>query len=222
MTSVERFSIVYALKQQRRVCMKKQFDGKFYTDTFDQEIINFIEKNLPVSDTNWKNRTKGCVYLKYSQYNKVFWFSGSIDPDFKYLTKQQFKEKIGMANKQFTKDMLVAGKHVVEYRSGERRLILEAQGVVGCAGLNNYRDDLSNYNDCLINTYDRNTYDNGATIMKVYTLSNVYHFTELLKDSNLTLIWQREEKSEAQIKLEQLEEQQRKLADEIAAVRKSL
>lgn len=189
--------------------MKKVFSESFYTDDFDQKMLDYLKENCvttPLTNSEWSKYHR---LLGYGNICQRFWTSSTeymqIN-NFKYLTKQQFKEKIGMTNKQFTKDMLVAGKHVVRYKEdGELGLIVEsAQGKY-----------ILFYNGA---TYASPLEDTDYD--QVYTIDTPCGVHGI--NSNLTLIWQREEKSEAQIKLEQLEEQQRKLADEIAAVRKSL
>lgn len=102
--------------------MSKDFDCNFYTDDFDQEMMEFISDKYISYRANWSGSD---CFLKYNRVNDAFWTSACVEDNwYSYLTKQQFKEKIGMTTKQFTKSDLVAGKHVVELADGSRYLLV--------------------------------------------------------------------------------------------------
>lgn len=77
----------------------KQFDDSFYTDDFDQEMLDWlIKEDYTVVSGNSKlespDASDNC--LAYGKIFEYFW-TGSLSPStFKHLTKQQFKDKIGM------------------------------------------------------------------------------------------------------------------------------
>lgn len=89
--------------------MGKLFDVEFYTTEHDQDIIDFIEKRLMVSPDYWSFPSK---YIVYGTGNDYFWTSdNSCSEKFgTKLTKQQFKEKIGMIDKEGKKDEMVSYK----------------------------------------------------------------------------------------------------------------
>lgn len=122
-------------------------------------------------------------------------------------------------NNTFTKDMLVAGKHIVELLNGSMHLVLQdEQGLF----LINFNGDkyFSNV-DCLQNdlTWRGKLYDD-FTVVKVYKIKLSIHFKAL--NDNIELVWQRQYKSPAQLKLEELEAKQREIADQMEQLRKSL
>jgi|TARA_A100001518_G_C1227286_1_gene80645 hypothetical protein len=194
----------------------KKFSENFYTDDFDQEMLDFIEENYNVDTVNgWY--VKRC--LSYHFYDNDFYVSEYLGHGV-YLTKQQFKEKIGMTNKDtFTKDDLVAGKHVVECRNGSRYVVLEDNvllelGDLGWEGLDDFEEDL---------LFGRDNSDEWD-IVKVYRVQ--YKNIHLRKD--LPLVWERKEKSEEPVKSEaqlQYEECQAKMDElqkELSALKEKL
>lgn len=77
----------------------KKFNESFYTNDFDQEMLNFIKDNLNVTADG--NLSTENMYLKYGKNGKCFWTHDNAPMSqlcFVYLTKNQFKEKIGMTN----------------------------------------------------------------------------------------------------------------------------
>ena len=96
----------------------KSFEEGFYTEDYDQEMLDFIEKNYTIDYVNGWEIKSALVHKVHK--NKEFFVSRYTQHyGAKFLTKEQFKEKIGMTNNSygkntFTTDMLVAGKHVVE------------------------------------------------------------------------------------------------------------
>lgn len=77
--------------------MGKSFDENFCTDDYDQKMIDFINKNFGEVRVEW-SPLEG--YLKYGIVLDKFWTSDShLHCSKNILTKQQFKEKIGMIDK---------------------------------------------------------------------------------------------------------------------------
>lgn len=123
-------------------------------------------------------------------------------------------------NKQFTKDQLVAGKHVVELRDGTKQLVLQKQGgEIFFAGLNgeNFFNDVKKLRYDL--TWAGNI-DDVFTIVNVYEISESMWFNQL--SSGLELIWKREEKSQQQIELEKLQQQISELQEQAKRLEKTL
>lgn len=89
--------------------MGKLFDESFCTTEHDRDIIDFIEKRFIVSSGDWGFPSKYIVYGTGCDY---FWTSdNSCSEEFRTkLTKQQFKEKIGMIDKKDEKDEIVSYK----------------------------------------------------------------------------------------------------------------
>ncbi|QDP59550.1 MAG: hypothetical protein GOVbin4162_124 [Prokaryotic dsDNA virus sp.] len=81
------------------------FNESFYTDDFDQEMLDYIWENYSVSDIQYEWASSD-TYLKYSPALGYFWTCYCENTNSVKLTKQQFKEKIGMAQKQFSKSDL--------------------------------------------------------------------------------------------------------------------
>ena len=102
---------------------------------------------------------------------------------------------------EFTKDMLVAGKHVVEYRDGNRRLVVLVGNYFNLVGVNG-NVWLKKHNENLIHN-DHYELD----IVKVYEIRDAFWFDRLLEEGNLNLVWQREEKSQQELEYEKLMEQ---------------
>ena len=120
--------------------------------------------------------------------------------------------------KEFTLDDLRPGVHVVKLRKNRlgtglvlADTILFAKSI---ALLEFFNKDMTSkcvhLND-IVEIFEIKDGDNGPA-----------ELSEILDEQYLTSIWKRTEKSPAQIRLEELEEKQRKLADEIAEVRKGL
>ena len=156
-----------------------------YTD-YNQEIIDWLTENNGGDFRNHQPRychiftQSGSFYTHYLKYEHDV-----------YYTNEQFKEWIGMTNCQTNKEFklsdLVSGKHVVEYRDGSRRLVLD----VGWVGDNGYRSI-----DGVKQEYEK-TMENHTTeshdVVKVYDLVCGDVFKDLLSEDNLSLVWERKE-----------------------------
>lgn len=114
--------------------------------------------------------------------------------------------------KEFTKDDLVAGKHVVEFRNGTKAIYLvngffESNGECVCH--ESYVDlDLKGSFGDIVKVYSINRSDSSHTLGFIC--------------GNSKLIWERQEKSKEEIELEELEKQQREIADKMAEIRERI
>lgn len=80
--------------------MTTLFDEQFYTDDFDQEILDFITSKGWGLKSEYSNKPNlSDNYLVYGKGTNRFWTSHFND-GFLKLTKEEFKEKIGMTTVQ--------------------------------------------------------------------------------------------------------------------------
>ena len=114
----------------------------------------------------------------------------------------------------FTKDMLVAGKHVVEQKNGDLALFmvdgfsyLDRQGTNG----------LSWWNANLTSNYV-----SDQTIVKVYEVETSQAFGIYAEGRGLKLVWTRQEKTEAEKQLDELDKKIAELQEQADKVRKSM
>lgn len=96
---------------------------------------------------------------------------------------------------------------VVELRDGDKRLVLYAKllSLDGYDSISSYTEDLKHKND------------NGYDIVKIYK-GQAYSIDEIFK--SLSLIWER--KSEAEIKLEEIQKQIEELSKSAEELRKEI
>lgn len=186
--------------------MSRHFDSWFYTEDFDQEMLDYCQKVYGLST---RQRSTKDEFLRYGSGNNYFWTCNDDwhNSDFEKLTKQQFKEKIGMTTKQFTKADLVAGKHVVECVNKNKYLVtIREDGTL--FGLNLNRDSY-----LPLDGHDNNLEyrSKDLSISAVYEMSSFNAFLDL--NRNLKLVWKREEKTETQIQFEKLQQQIAELQD---------
>lgn len=148
-----------------------------------------------------------------SFYTKDF-YTSKINMLPNYLTKQKFKEKIGMVKREFTLDDLEAGKHVVELEDGRKALVVESGK--GEKSLFFYKDlrwtHLSNYNQ------DLKTEE--AHLSDIVKVSTFKYFPDAV--SRHDLIWQREEKSESQLQYEECEKKMKELQEQMDILSKKI
>lgn len=196
--------------------VKRYLTENFCTDDFDQEIINYlVEAGYPVlGNTPDDKPNLNQKMLKYGTGNKYFWTSDDDGYVHTLLTKEQFKEWIGMTKKQEEKkDMklsdLVSGKHVVEYRDGDLRLVLN----VGWAGESNFskRESVDRY----YNSEMCNCMESSRDVVRVYELSESSTFKGLLRSENLKLLWERVEQTPEQIEAERIRKELEKLTEQL-------
>ena len=98
--------------------MSKVFEEGFYTDDFDQEMVDYLFNNGWIVCGNTPNNTPSISqpYLKYGCVNKHFWTSEQETSYYIKLTKQEFKEKIGMV----TGYKLADGSYSGQYKIGDK------------------------------------------------------------------------------------------------------
>lgn len=149
------------------------FKDSFYTNDYDREMLDYIESNLKRTDIDYDWHLSG--YLKYNCHEDIdhFWAGGSGRATTKgdCLTKEQFKEKIGMTKKDknvqdssFTLEDLLVGQHVVELRNHRKALVVQGSKHKSLWFLDNQHWIKLNYNNDLTAFSTDNSYD----IMKVY------------------------------------------------------
>ncbi len=178
----------------------KSFAENFYTGDYDQEMLDFIDKNYTIDFVNgWRIKES----LSYHISDDDFFVSTDIKGAGKLLTKEQFKEKIGMTNKThdegvFTKNMLKDGMFVK--MKGDIYMVL---GKVLCS--------YDRY--ILLEDYDEGLNDNEQevwNIQEVYILEgedNIAPLNYSLSGNGLTSIWERPpEKSKAQFHYDKCKE----------------
>lgn len=99
----------------------KQFDHSFYTDDFDQEMLDFLkQEGFIVTDNHWNEANIKDVVLRYNAAQEAFWTtSGNVDKSFGvYLTKQEFKKRIGMTK---------TNGSLERWKNGDKRLQVETE-----------------------------------------------------------------------------------------------
>lgn len=69
-----------------------QFNESFYTDDFDQEMLDFVKENFEVTEDidEWNLNHEGLIYGKNICFFWTYSISDYITYDFEYLTKQEF------------------------------------------------------------------------------------------------------------------------------------
>jgi len=207
----------------------QKFDEQFYTDEFDQEMLDWlIAEGYAVWDNHGNTPSLDRLHLRCASATAFWTTSNPHTFDFgSYLTKNQFKEKIGMTKNKpllenyfvkpnemceeipntFTKSMLVSGKHVVKIRKDEYFLLLEDKLV----DKNSYLR-LGRFEDSLTHSYC-----DEHDIVSVYEMTDNFILDDLSSGENLTLIWQRETPEQAQkrIRKKELEEKVETLKQEL-------
>lgn len=198
------------------------FEEEFYTDDFDQGMMDFIENNLITPCIGYWDI--GDEFLKYGIGNDYFWTSNSrIGVQNNYLTKEQFKKKIGMTKKD---------TNVVDKGMLKTGMIVE----VKCRSLHNPSEE-SYLAMVLLDTKDGDIISGGIwmdlensiqNIQKVYQpRANLYYLTDKYSygNSNISikgcdLIWERP--SPEQIEIDKLESEKEVLQKKIDALKEKL
>lgn len=205
------------------------FNENFYTDDFDQEMLDYVRD---LGSTIKRSRTDYLEtkykYLKYGTSCDYFWTNNitvTLD-EYTYLTKQQFKEKIGMTQKQFTKADLKDGM-VVKYRGDKKdREDLSNK----CSGLrlvvNTYLISSDNFN--VLDDYDSGmSYNNDSvfTIDEVFEASDIYGGLNNIENWTLKSIWKRPEPvvaptpSAEQLEIESIQAEMDKLSQRLSELK---
>ena len=191
----------------------RHFNECFYTDDFDQEMLDFIEENYTITPNGRNEWNVGGKFLRYYNVNGYFWIGSAVHPNYRHLTKQQFKEKIKMTNNNdtFPVEDLKTGM-ILRFKNGDITMVLKgtANGDIFGGGLSGM-----------------NRYCSSNPVVEIYQpRSNIHFSIERFKysfnDSDYKLIWKKEDKSDKQLRLEELERKQRELADEISKLSKDV
>lgn len=187
------------------------FNECFYTDDFDQEMIDYVDTLGNFTNRGYIGRYSGQFYLKYAIGNNYFWASNLRCPkEYKHLTKQQFKEKIGMTQKQFTKADLKTGM-IIEFINGELGQVLlgtlNGDIVTGetwfpLATRNN--TELFELKDPESVKTVYSPKNNKFLCLKQAKINNLSHY-------EYTVVWKREEKSAEQIEIEKIQAEMEQL-----------
>lgn len=149
----------------------------------EEEAKDFCEQ-MCEKGMKWRS---GDSYLEHTAYGEYLsetchtGIGGFADYDFYKSEGYKILEWSDYMNKEFTKANLKSGM-VVEYRNGERRLVIDKY-LIG----NNAHYELSSYNENLEDEYPR------LTIMKVFKIRQRAILERILDDDNLELIWERKE-----------------------------
>lgn len=144
---------------------------------------------------SYSNQTNGinCVENRYNDGTKE-----DCEQEVLLNSAKEYLKLI--KGKEMTKNDLKDGM-VVENRKGNRMFVLSDCFIFE----KNTYDPISYYNNNL-----KNIYHEELDIIKVYKTS-ANDLKRLFKDEHLSLIWEREEKSESEIKLEKIQKQIEKL-----------
>ena len=165
----------------------------------EEEAIDFC-KQMHEHGMKWDG---GYSYLCYTNY-RIYTERTCYIAEGKYCYENYYKKRgytilewSDYMQKEFTKADLKDGM-VVEYRDGDRRLVID-EYLVG----KDAHYELSAYNENLENEYP------GLTIMKVFKIYRRAILGNILDDDNLELIWERAESKkmtieEMRMKLEEL------------------
>jgi len=189
---------------------------RYYTEDFDQEMLDWLTKNKPD-----KSNSRSCTdfywnvnhrYLR-SGFIGDLWTSNEAIYSFSKinrLTKQEFKQLIGMKEENkmstFTKGDLKTG-HLVVLRDGRECVVFKDIASVhsyddAIVNLNNNSwDALKEYTDNLLSIDNFSELD----IMEVYLQSHPFSFVREYEKDKRQLLWKREEKSEKDLQIEELQ-----------------
>ena len=184
------------------------FNEGFYTEGLDQEMLDFIEENYTLDkDVGWDDLDLKLCYSKVC--DDFYLLPQSYTLHLPYLTKEQFKEKIGM----LTDDTIMESKSIQEQATFGKKDLVDGMFVkcrnedihivIGtCAHDNKGWMDLENeFTEDLLENSDITDLDIVEVFIKEKNLSLVEHFV----GAGLKSIWKRTPpKSEKVIKLEKL------------------
>ena len=191
----------------------KTFNENFYTEDYDQEMLDFIENNISRVESNPTNtQISNGTELVYGNGLKEFWVNKenytAANSSFNKLTKEEFKRKIGMPTKEiimenetlqeqatFGKKDLVDGMFV-KIRNGEIFLKLGNN-------LNNLKGylEFSGLDEQLLDAERDEEWD----IVEVFSPEEETTLASYFRGNGLTSIWKRTPpRSEKVIKLEKL------------------
>lgn len=196
----------------------QKFDESFYTEDYDQEMLDFLSDNfnVDIKVNGWEVGQSEALY--HSLCCNQFFLSILAHIPSKKLTKQEFKERIGMTDEgtetfngvdgegnllNFTKDDLKTGM-VVKTRESESKYFVLPKSIAQHGSMLELGDYKQNLTDCDDSKYD---------IITVYQTEGTT-LSDIFSESCLTLLWQRKE-STSEDKLEALEKENAKLKYEL-------
>lgn len=171
------------------------FYESFYTDDFDQEMLNFIvQSGYRLGNVLWGHTDD---FLFYSICFDEFWTCSWRPTTTSYLTKQQFKEKIGMTMKQFTKADLQDGDICTAVNGDKWYYINDAMLIpyVGSAG-------------CGSKFLEKDFTDNLE-----YKWNEDYNITSVERKGKI--IWTKPKDSKVKQEIESIHKQQEELAERL-------
>ena len=164
----------------------------------EEEAVDFC-KQMHEHGMKWDD---GYSYLCYTNY-RIYTERTCYIAEGKYCDENYYKksgytilEWSDYMQREFKKSDLKDGM-VVEYRDGDRRLVIDKY-LIG----KNAHYELSTYNENLEDGYPR------LTIMKVFKICQRAILERILDDDNLELIWERKEPKKMTV-----EEMRQKLED---------
>ncbi len=201
----------------------RSFDEGFYTEDYDQEMLDFIEENYEVDDVNGWYVSTSLIHNKGEFFvSKYKGRATALE-----LTKEEFKRKIGMIaedekvvekntfSNTFSKSDLVDGMFV-RCRNGDFFIKLGTT----LNSLTGYLD-LEIYSDTLLDVDLEEDWD----IVEVYqTEGKECTLSRMLEEKyGLKSIWKRPpEKTPSQLKLESLQQKMESLQEEMNILQKSI
>ena len=184
---------------------------------FKEFKLVYIETCNKIIEENGKCVSISCSKCPFSYSNQINNL-GCVENSYNDGTKEDCEQEVLLNSakeylklikgKEMTKNDLKDGM-IVELRKGEKRLVLYTKllSLNGYDNISSYTEDLKhkNYND-----YD---------IVKIY-IGQAYRIDEIFK--NVSLIWERKEKSEAELKLEQIQQQIIDMENKTAELKQSV
>jgi hypothetical protein len=123
---------------------------------------------------------------------------------------EEYFELVVRADNTFLLSDLVSGKHVVEYRDGGLRLVLNN----GWTSTDKYRSN----SDIAYDYREDLTHKtlSSMDVVKIHELKSLAVFSDLLRPSNLTLVWERKpEKTPEQLEAESIRLEMEKLTQRL-------
>lgn len=184
--------VLYATRStERPITLQQLFNHEDFKWPEGMDKIGYVGNHVV-----FYNDEEYCYVGDSGRYSFGYSFNLGLHRLTLIATKENKGENV-MIN-QFTKDMLVAGKHVVEYRAGGRRLVVETGEGLGFIAATEFTESC-HYKQDLINV----EYDD-LDIVKVYEMYWSLPLRNIFESSNLKLIWQRKEKSKQEVEYEKL------------------
>ncbi len=203
------------------------FNESFFTQDYDQEMLDFVESNYKV-DKSIKGWSKLDLALGYSYRDEDFYLLFHNSTGDNLLTKDEFKQKIGMPTEEITMENETVQKQAT---FGKKDLV---DGMfVKCRNGNVFMKlgntlnsltgylELNVYTDTLLDGESEDDWD----IVEVYqTKGKECSLARMVeKGEGLVSIWKRpSEKTPSQLKLKDLQQKMETLHEEMIMLQKSI